>query len=67
MKQLIRKDVKIMPRPKALEELPLECDMIINRGLFEIAYRGKIDSQGRIPTVGYAGHEVLIFIKRKGD
>jgi hypothetical protein len=29
------------------------------------AYKGKIDSQGRIPTVGYPEHYVLVFIKKK--
>jgi hypothetical protein len=43
----------------------LETDLIIKKDEFVTAYKGKIDSQGRIPTVGYAGHEVLIFIKKK--
>jgi hypothetical protein len=54
-----------MARPKNLDDYPLEADVMLRPENFEKAYKGKIDSRGRIPTVGYPGQEVLIFIKKK--
>lgn len=57
-----------MPRPKALNDLPLiPGKTTIDTSKFEKGFIGNIDSQGRVPTVGeeWRGREVIILIKKQ--
>lgn len=55
-----------MPRPKALEEIELVPDIVINPDYYQTGFKGTIDDKGRVPTVGieFAGMEVYVFVKK---